>query len=977
MTADSRGAAAGPGSGGQGLTATIAADGNAFVGPRPFPPDRRLYGRGRELLSLTNRLLSERLLLLYSPSGAGKTSLIQARGGLLERMAAEGFRTLPIVRVSHAADLAAAIGANRYLLSTLDALEPVRPESERRSLEALAGLLRNSGAELDPDFLHRYLAGLLPADADTAESEPANQTLLVFDQFEELLTLDPTDEPVKGEFMRQIGTALRDADRWALFVMREDHVAALDPYLPLVPSRLAATFRLDLLTRDAAREAVTGPTQEFGVTFEPAAVTSLIGDLSRIRVMNLIDGRAEPRDGPYVEPLHLQLVCESLWRQRSDPSRITSGDLDRLAHDRGDDLHGVTAALANYYDRSVEDTAKLPTARGVTERAIRNWFDRALISPSGLRLPVHLGGEASFGLTPAVVRELADRYLIRPDQRHGGSYYELAHDRLVEPIRRSNASWSSHNLTPFQLQATLWDARGRPESFLLKEPDLAEAERWAREHPEGTSELDRGYLKESRDKVNRIDVAEYKRVKVLAIAASITAAVAVVATGLALFYYQDARAQAKTASQARKEAENATHKALAAKEKEEKAKEKANAAKLELEKKLQDLVRAEKYAQDLSLEKQSHTKTVVVKSIRGSHSKIEAAEVFAEKGPEWENGTTLNILFINSLGDSSLGPVRDWLVKVRHKIREFAPIWEQYANLKLDFKGIEESTEARAHVTINLLPDEDHPYGTYFSEIGRRNLTALQTGSMSLVFEPNNPNNTDDEFRSVILHEFGHILGFIHEHSRPDRPLVWNENAVLNYYALKTHGNWGRKEVEYSVMAPYQAPEGWIILNMYRAFDVNSIMMFPFPPGLATYRDGAGFASGWNRELTPSDKVVANIIYPAKVPALPEESLTPGDPPKPGSIKIAGQVARYRFRSKGDSSHKVQTKSTSPLLLAVSASHDKPDGSLIAAEGSNATVEYQPKQPDQELFIEIRHARPMEGTGDFEVRVQALPPKKS
>jgi MoxR-like ATPase len=54
---------------------------NAYVGPRPFPPDRQLYGRDRELLALTNRLLSERLVLLYSPSGAGKTSLIRARGG--------------------------------------------------------------------------------------------------------------------------------------------------------------------------------------------------------------------------------------------------------------------------------------------------------------------------------------------------------------------------------------------------------------------------------------------------------------------------------------------------------------------------------------------------------------------------------------------------------------------------------------------------------------------------------------------------------------------------------------------------------------------------------------------------------------------------------------------------------------------------------------------------------------------------------
>src|SRR5437016_5540226 len=74
-----------------------------FVGPQPFPPDRQLYGRDRELLALTNRLLSERLVLLYSPSGAGKTSLLMAKGGLRELMKDEGLRLLPPVRVGHAA----------------------------------------------------------------------------------------------------------------------------------------------------------------------------------------------------------------------------------------------------------------------------------------------------------------------------------------------------------------------------------------------------------------------------------------------------------------------------------------------------------------------------------------------------------------------------------------------------------------------------------------------------------------------------------------------------------------------------------------------------------------------------------------------------------------------------------------------------------------------------------------------------------
>jgi hypothetical protein len=59
-------------------------------------------------------------------------------------------------------------------------------------------------------------------------------------------------DTVKGK----VGDALRDMKRWALFAMREDHVAALDPYLRPIPTRLKSTFRLDLLNTAGARVAV-------------------------------------------------------------------------------------------------------------------------------------------------------------------------------------------------------------------------------------------------------------------------------------------------------------------------------------------------------------------------------------------------------------------------------------------------------------------------------------------------------------------------------------------------------------------------------------------------------------------------------------------------------------------------------------------------------------------------------------------------
>src|SRR5207237_1298883 len=150
--------------------------------------------------------------------------------------------------------------------------------------------------------------------------------------------------------------------------------------------------------------------------------------------------------------LHLQLVCQRLWNERAQRDRISADDLDRLAHDAAEEMCGVAAALAHYYDDSVRAVAAEFAVQGVTERAIRNWFSGALISSKGLRLPVLLGNETSYDLSGPVLRALANRYLIRAEQRHGSIYYELAHDRLVEPVQKSNAA-ARKRLAPFQQAA--------------------------------------------------------------------------------------------------------------------------------------------------------------------------------------------------------------------------------------------------------------------------------------------------------------------------------------------------------------------------------------------------------------------------------------------------------------------------------------------------------------------------------------------
>jgi WD40 repeat protein len=463
-----------------------------FVGVRSFDESTRsfFFGRDREARDLLNLLIAQRTVLLHAPSGAGKTSLIQA--ALVPDLRLRKFEVAPIIRLGlKEAKAGRRLDANRYLNSTLRSLSGPSPSPTPQD-----------DTETDSNFPTR-LARLLAErpwitdEAKRREEAPAEH-VLIFDQFEEILSADPIDLDAKTAFFEQVGLALRDPGLWALFAMREDYIGALEPYLPLIPNRLSATLRLDLLGREAAGDAIRRPAEKLSVTVDNDVVASLIRDLARIQVMDPLDGQVEWKDGPYVEPLHLQVVCESLWRVRAASDRITADDFQRLADELGEELHGVTAALACYYDTSIRETAEQFRNDGVTERSIRNWFDRALISASGLRLPVLLGIEKDFGLNPDVLKGLADRYLVRPDQRYGGIYYELAHDRLVEPVRKSNAQWRDQHLAVLPRRAERW-AESRLDSDLLRGKELEQAESWAKAPVEPLSVLEKDFLKRSLD----------------------------------------------------------------------------------------------------------------------------------------------------------------------------------------------------------------------------------------------------------------------------------------------------------------------------------------------------------------------------------------------------------------------------------------------------------------------------------------------
>lgn len=444
---------------------------NPYVGPRAFQTGEKLYGRDSELQQLLDLLIAERIVLLYSPSGAGKSSLVQA--GLIPCLKAEGFHVLPVARVNldppSGIDLPPEF--NRYVFSALLSLEEGLPEDQQLPVEKLASIA-----------LDEYLA-----QRPRREEDP-DTDVLIFDQFEEIVTREPMDRPGKMAFFSQVGTALRNRKRWGLFSMREDYVPSLDPYLRPIPTRLANNFRLDLLGVEASRQAIQNPAREAGVEMTGPGAKKLIDDLRRVQVQRP-DGVMEEQLGLYVEPVQLQVVCYRLWQNLApEQARITEEDLENI----GD----VDESLAEYY---AERVAAVVTETAIPERAIRDWFDRHLIAEGGIRSQVMMGPEKSDGLDNRAIRLLEDAHLVRAEKRRGATWFELAHDRLIKPVNNDNARWAQAHLSLLQRQATLWETQDHFDGLVLREGDLLGAEQWAAEHPGELTEIDKAFLKRCQD----------------------------------------------------------------------------------------------------------------------------------------------------------------------------------------------------------------------------------------------------------------------------------------------------------------------------------------------------------------------------------------------------------------------------------------------------------------------------------------------
>jgi hypothetical protein len=108
------------------------------------------------------------------------------------------------------------------------------------------------------------------------------------------------------------------------------------------------------------------------------------------------------------------------------------------------------------------------------------------------------------------------------------------------------------------------------------------------------------------------------------------------------------------------------------------------------------------------------------------------------------------------------------------------------------------------------------------------------------------------DWKRHILHEFGHVLGFAHEHQSPEAAIQWDRQKVIQFFQSRELA-WSLQRIERNVLNPPTPKNG-----TWTKFDPLSIMLYPVSPNLT--RNHVRY--GWNKELSDLDKSKVAEIYP-------------------------------------------------------------------------------------------------------------------
>ncbi|KAF6764495.1 hypothetical protein DFP72DRAFT_1130379, partial [Ephemerocybe angulata] len=172
----------------------------------------------------------------------------------------------------------------------------------------------------------------------------------------------------------------------------------------------------------------------------------------------------------------------------------------------------------------------------------------------------------------------------------------------------------------------------------------------------------------------------------------------------------------------------------------------------------------------------------------------------------WENGKTLTVGFIEVPGTA----------RQQQKVKDTVKEWEQYANLKFQFVD----DPRRAIIRVSFRKNNGS-----WSYVGKGCLSARikKTEPTMNLGWVEDTDFTDPEESGTILHEFGHAIGYLHEHQSPRRgeKLTLIDQVVIDWTRRTQNPPWDEEQTRSNILDVYNVSE----VSNFSSCDFTSVMI--------------------------------------------------------------------------------------------------------------------------------------------------------
>ncbi|MCK5525417.1 MAG: HEAT repeat domain-containing protein, partial [Thiomargarita sp.] len=384
-----------------------------YKGLRPYEEQDKdnFFGRNAEKQILIDKILTNKLTLLFAASGVGKSSLLQA--AVMPQLKEPACENLDVIY------------HNQWFAN---------PSADLK--QTLVEYLQKYNKITDDKTLDQSLP--LATFFHFSTIFTSDPLVIILDQFEEFFNYQRHSKYFKT-FIRQLAEAVLDRDTPTVFVfsMREDFALELNAFKPELPILLFNNFyRLEKLNQKNARQAITAPIKPLGFNYEPGLVDILLDDLSLREQRDRFGTATDLLDAPsFVEPPHLQIVCMQLWKlnQHNLSQRITIATYQKQGR--------ATNILKDYFVKRVQQLS--PQDKKLASAAFNY-----LVNKHGTKMAYPLGDLAkqirvNETTLDQTLNKLEQARILRRQKRQNVLWYELYHDIFSKSIYDWNEGYKT------------------------------------------------------------------------------------------------------------------------------------------------------------------------------------------------------------------------------------------------------------------------------------------------------------------------------------------------------------------------------------------------------------------------------------------------------------------------------------------------------------------------------------------------------